>query len=245
MCLKHMFESTEQGRGAESDEKTRQRLLDAAGEVFADQGFRNATVREICRRAGANVAAVNYHFGDKERLYLEVMRQAHGHAFSKYPSDMGLPPGAPPEDRVRSFVKAFLLRILDIGKSSWAGRLMSKELSEPTAALDFIVNEQIRPNFIFLSTALRELLGPAAAATPDGDALVRRCAASIVGQCLFYHFGRPILERLQPGTKVGVEQVEALSAHIAAFSLAAVRGFGKQERAGRNGKRKPAKARRA
>ena len=244
-----MFENTRQAQGAESDEKTRERLLDAAGEVFAEQGFRNATVREICRRAAANVAAVNYHFGDKERLYLEVMRQAHGHAFSKYPSDLGLPPGAPPEDRVRSFVKAFLLRILDIGKSSWAGRLMSKELSEPTAALDFIVDEQIRPNFIFLSTALRELLGPAAAAA-DGDALVRRCAASIVGQCLFYHFGRPVLERLQPGTKIGVEQVEALSAHIAAFSLAAIRGLAKAEPAKaepakRDGKRKPAKARRA
>jgi TetR/AcrR family transcriptional regulator, regulator of cefoperazone and chloramphenicol sensitivity len=205
------------------DEKTRQRLLDAAGEVFAGQGFRNATVREICKRAGANVAAVNYHFGDKERLYLAVMRYAHGYAFKKYPSDMGLRPGAPPEDRVKSFVTAFLLRVLDIGKSSWAGRLMSKELAEPTAALDFIVSEQIKPNFGFLSAALRELLGRAG----QDDALVTRCAASIVGQCLFYHFGRPVLERLRPGTKIGPDQVEGLARHITAFSLAAVKALAK------------------
>ena len=47
---------------------TRQRVLEAAGEVFAERGFRAATVREICQRAKANLAAVNYHFGDKERL---------------------------------------------------------------------------------------------------------------------------------------------------------------------------------
>ncbi|MGA9754367.1 MAG: TetR family transcriptional regulator, partial [Desulfobaccales bacterium] len=53
--------------------ETRQRLLEAAGEVFAKKGFRNTTIREICRRARANLAAVNYHFGDKERLYLAVL----------------------------------------------------------------------------------------------------------------------------------------------------------------------------
>jgi AcrR family transcriptional regulator len=217
-----MFESIVNPAQA-GDERTRQRLLDAGGEVFAQRGFRNATVREICRRARANVAAVNYHFGDKERLYLEVMRQAHGHAFAKYPSDLGLAAGAPPEERVKSFVKAFLLRVLDIGKSSWAGRLMSKELAEPTAALDFIVSEQIRPNFMFLSGAIRELLGGEA-----DDALVRRCAASIVGQCLFYHFGRPVLERLH-GTKIGVGQVEGLTDHITAFSLAAIGALGKSK----------------
>ncbi len=84
------------GPGTAGHDETRRQLLEAAGAVFAEAGFRNATVREICHQAGANIAAVNYHFGDKETLYSEVLRYAHGRALEKYPllPDIGRGRGA-------------------------------------------------------------------------------------------------------------------------------------------------------
>src|SRR5881397_1998942 len=92
---------------------TRRLLLNAAAEVFGERGFRAASIREICTRAGANVAAVNYHFGDKEALYLEVLKDTLRCTREKYPPDMGLKAGASMEQKFRAFVHSFLLRIFD------------------------------------------------------------------------------------------------------------------------------------
>src|SRR3989441_12906972 len=90
---------------------TRQRLLEAAGEVFAERGFRDATIQEICRRADANIAAVHYHFADKERLYRTVIPYAEGCAGDSPPA--GIAPDTPAERRVRGRIESVLLRLLD------------------------------------------------------------------------------------------------------------------------------------
>ena len=87
----------------EAAECTRIRLLNSAAEVFADRGFEDATVRQICERAGANVALVNYYFGDKLELYTKVLR------FSLQPgcdrARVDLPPAtAEPEAALRLII---------------------------------------------------------------------------------------------------------------------------------------------
>jgi AcrR family transcriptional regulator len=197
--------------------------LEAAGEVFAEQGFRAATVREICARAGANVAAVNYHFGDKERLYAEVLKFAHRCAIVKYPPGMGLAEGAPAEERLRAFVMSFLSRMLDEGRPAWHAKIMSREMAEPTAAMDVLVHEQIKPHFGYLSGVMRELLGAAA----DEEA-VRRCCFSVVGQCLFYHFGKPVMARLMPGHTFGMKDAEGIGEHIVRLTMEGIRGIARK-----------------
>src|SRR4051794_32280307 len=97
---------------AESHGRCGERLLDAAGEVFAEVGYRDATIREICRRAGANVAAVNYHFGDKERLYSATLRHFANASMERFPIvPHDLPRNATPEQRLRAFVGSFLQRL--------------------------------------------------------------------------------------------------------------------------------------
>jgi len=94
---------------------TRSQILEAAGEVFAEVGFRVATVREICHRANVNIAAINYHFGDKERLYAEVLRYSQERAMEKYPPRLNVSPTAPAEEKLRAFIHSFLLRIFAKG----------------------------------------------------------------------------------------------------------------------------------
>ncbi len=197
---------------------TRRNLLDAASEVFSEVGFRAATVREICQRAGANIAAVNYHFGDKTKLYIEVLRRSQEQAFQKFPTDYGIQPGASAEERLRAFIRSFLLRIFDDSTIAHHGKMMSREMIEPTGALDMLVDEKIRPQAIQLAQIVRELVGPNVS-----DESIRLCSMSIVSQCVFHHHCRPVVQRLFPNQASSSEHVEKLANHITEFSLGALK----------------------
>lgn len=207
-----------------ANQETRMRLLSAAGEVFAEQGFRRATIRDICSRADANIAAVNYHFGDKEKLYVAVMQHWLGEALRKYPPDGNLPPNAPPRQRLEAFIRSWLFRMLGEGTPAWHGRLMAREMSEPTAGFDVLLNETVRPMSQKLNGIIRELLGPRA-----GEQAVRDCAMSVAGQCCFYRHAHEMIRRLHPDQKYTNQQIEHLAEHVTKFSLAAIGTYSRGE----------------
>ena len=206
---------------------TRQRLLEAAGQVFAETGFRAATVREIVRRAGgANIAAVNYHFRDKEGLYAAVLEHFAHAAVAKHPAHGGVPSDATPAEQLHGFVRALLLRVFDRGHQAVHGRLMAREMVEPTRALDRIVEQVIRPMYGRLCTIIKLLAGPR---VPIAE--IERSAKSVVGQCLFYKHCGPVIERLE-GRLPDLKDVEALATHIVAFSLRGIRGLSEPRKKG-------------
>jgi AcrR family transcriptional regulator len=195
---------------------TRRRLLFAAGEVFAERGFHKATVREITERAGVNVAAVNYHFRDKAELYRVVLKECHCHSES-----LGGPmpvQGDTAEERLRSFIDSFLHRLLHPDRPSWHGLLMAREMTQPTDALDALVEECIRPCSRDLELIIHELTG--GKLSKDREWML---AFSVVSQCLFYLHDRPLIERLYPKLAIQPPTIEHLVEHIHAFSLAAIR----------------------
>jgi AcrR family transcriptional regulator len=203
-------------------DETRTRLLHAAGDIFSDVGFRRATVRDICNRAGANIAAVNYHFGDKEGLYAEVVKSGFALGIEKYPVDMAVPPNATPEQRLLGFVRSFMYRTLGQGDHARSGRIMVWEMVEPTAVLDALFNERIRFLYALLESIVRDLLGPAA--TPER---IRLGCASVLGQCTFYRLGATILSKLQPGatTNLPAERIEALAEHVTFLTASGLRAY--------------------
>jgi TetR/AcrR family transcriptional regulator, regulator of cefoperazone and chloramphenicol sensitivity len=207
-----------------SQTRTRQQLLEAAGQVFAEYGYRAATVREICLRAGANIASIHYHFGDKEKLYIEVLRYAHKRGADANPHLSNTDPKTPPEERLHAFVRSFLSQLLDAGPLSWDGKLIAREMVEPTPALDVVVDEQIRPMSKHVREIVRAIIGPNAT-----EEAVRDGEFSVVSQCVFYHHCREVVSRLYPRHKLTGPEIDKLAEHITAFSLAGLKAQGRRK----------------
>lgn len=202
--------------GAGGDEDTADRLLLAAGPIFAASGFERATVREICKAAGVNVAAIGYHFGDKMGLYVEVVSRIQGrreHAFP-LPSDADLPA----EQRLRRRIQLLLLRLLsDQNEDSWETQLMMREMQQPTAVFEQVVRQYFRPLFSEISGILAQLTLPGTKVE-----VCHRLAFSVVGQCLYYRIGRQAIRLLvSEQERAECHQQDALVEHITSVTLAA------------------------
>lgn len=193
--------------------ETRRRLLDSAGEVFAEKGFAHTTIREICRKAEANIAAVNYHFGDKRKLYAAVFADSHPKAEID-PDGMA---GLSPEDQLREFVRFFLKHILDPGRPSCHGRLMAHEMAEPTGMLEAFVETEVRPRVVMLQGIISNLAGDLP------PRAVAKCSMSVVGQMLHYRHAQAVIKRISPIYGDLDQHVEELVDHIARFSLGGIR----------------------
>jgi AcrR family transcriptional regulator len=195
---------------------TRRRLLDSACKVFAQKGYRDATLRQICDRAGANIAAVNYHFGDKEHLYAEAWRHSFHTSLAAHPPDGGVGDRAPPEERLRARVAALLRRISDEASCEFA--IICTELANPTGLLGEAMRDTIRPLREKMTALVRELLGPRAS-----DRQVRFCQISIMSQCLDVMRRRRLVRRLGKHGPLEIDDLDAYADHIVTFSLAGIR----------------------
>ena len=110
---------------------TRAVVLDAAGKVFAERGFGEATSKEICERAGTNNAAVNYYFGGKEGLYEEVLVEAHRQMLSLEDLNDIVASDASPEDKLRVFL-GHIIRTAMNAPELWGIRIFLRELASPS-----------------------------------------------------------------------------------------------------------------
>jgi AcrR family transcriptional regulator len=192
----------------------RERLLEAAGEIFAEKGFKGATVREIVDRAGVNIAAVNYYFRDKERLYIEAVK--HG-ACVEADEHLNWPAATPPGDKLADFIRFHTVRLLAPEKPAWHARLIMRELTQPSAACTELVRDYIEPKSRILGGLLEELLPPG---TPRKQRFLT--AFSIMGQILFYCTHKPIVMLLLGDNDQPYEDTAALADHITRFTLRAL-----------------------
>lgn len=206
---------------------TKERLLEAACLMFAEKGFRDTTIQDICSAAGANVAAVNYHFGSKDNLYIEVWNSVSSVMMKTYVEPLSKI--SDPEIRLRQIVRERISQTFDEGPSGHLRKLAFREMSSPSEQNEKIIMQILRPFRNLLTNTVAQLLD-----MNIDDPVVQRCAFSLHSQLIFLNVLRMRgklhhMEFLAGADKTPPpDQIEALSSHIATFVLGGIRATARQ-----------------
>ena len=202
----------------EDGKETRRRLLNAACDVFAQNGYRNTKVADICKRAGANVASVNYYFGSKKKLYNEAWQYALQNFNESFFSESGTDSA---EERLRAYIQTLVENFTAKGDLGRFSRLYLMEMVNPTGLIQDTWFETFEPKRRKLHGIIRDIMGPG-----TDDLSIRFCELSIVNQCrMFVTVKHSDLEYML-GRPLDPELIKKLADHIVDFSLAGIRGAG-------------------
>ncbi len=195
---------------------TREALLDSAVRLFSARGFEAVGIREIVAEAGVNLAAIKYHFGSKQDLYLAAVKRALEKAdplggWELLEEEIRTRPAA--ARQLVRFLRRSLSRLLDNQELSVCGMLLLQEALSPSGALETVAAGFAWP----YQRSLVRLLRAIAPRTPDEE--LDFMASSILGQVLHYIIFRPLFG-LQEGLDLSrASVVRRVADHIARFSL--------------------------
>ena len=190
---------------------TKEKILHTAGAIFAEKGYRGATVSRICRQAGVNIAAVNYHFGSKARLYEQVWEYASRRTDEIHGID---DPRLSPEHRLRNEIRKMITMIFDKGPGGWLPRLIRRisEVGEERA-------EELRTRFLLpRRRKMEEMVGEYLGEDP-GSFRVRCLTGHIFSMCIFLNIKLRIRRDLFKKEEPTPDEIESLIGSIQEFAL--------------------------
>lgn len=201
--------------------ETEKKLFNAGVNVFADKGYRDATVREICKKAGAaNINAVNYYFGSKEKLYRKILDDIFS-AYDRF--DQKAWDKKTPREQLRSMIANFCAMLYkDNAFASDITAIFISEMTRPSPFIEDLVDAYNRPRIKRHLKMFRDLLGKNA--TED---MARDCLVSVAGQLLYYSFAWPVFSRLFPDYSPD-QRYEQWVAHVYEFSLGGIEAVRKR-----------------
>jgi AcrR family transcriptional regulator len=189
------------------DKPTADHLINVAGEIFATKGI-SATVREICGAAGCSVAAINYHFGDKQQLYVRCVQAACEGKQRLFPLPR-VDDETPAEVLLRQFLRAMTARIAGSSNVTWHNALMLREVLQPSETVEKLLRSNFLPDFQSLSKVLSRLMGEGLDSRPLRDDL----ANQIFARCMFLRTGKQLRQMLEI-CSADSEDPERLADHI-------------------------------
>ncbi|SDH63651.1 CerR family C-terminal domain-containing protein [Janthinobacterium sp. YR213] len=209
----------------EEVETARTRILQAAVQLFADEGYKLASVRRICEAAHVNVAMVNYYFHGKEELYLAAFDHARAlaRATAAAVPEAGPAAAVAPVEQLRLAIQSMVFDMLRPGAASLFSRLVARELIEPTSAIHMLADRDVRAHHALFTGLIRGVVGEAMPAD-----VLQKCVFSVIGQAVFYARSRIVHELVAPEITYDETGTASIAQHVAAFSLAALDGLRRQ-----------------
>jgi AcrR family transcriptional regulator len=179
-------------RAARADgEAARERLLHAALNLFAHQGFAKTSTREIAEAASTNLAAIKYYFGDKAGLYRAVffdLQSKPEDEIRRYGNEaMRL------GDALRGFYLGFLEPLKQGELTTLCMKLHMREMLEPTGLWAEEIDQGIRPMHEALVSVLCRHVG---VDRPDDE--IQRLAVCVSALGVHLHVGRDVTDALAP-----------------------------------------------
>jgi len=222
--LKDSGQAENSAKSSNSGQKARKRLIDAAEKLFAENGFERTSIRQIITEAQCNVAAVNYHFGGKYNLYLDVfhrrllllrdIRVDSINEFMARGTDVTL------EELLRTFAGAFLDPLVAKSDGRRLTKLLLREMTDPHLPPDMFFEEMVVP---VLSTFLKALLDVCPGLNRNQAVHSIR---SVIGQLVHIVTFQEILDRAEIAEMPKLEMDEVIE-HVVAFSAAGISAYAK------------------
>jgi len=200
----------------------RERLIDAAEELFASQGFDGTSIRDLITKAKSNLSSVNYHFGDKSVLYEDLFRQRlreMRQSRLKAVKDVMSKGNPTLEKLLHAYAVDFVKPFSDPKRNQRFMQLFFRELAEQRLPKDLFMNEMVAP----VMTAMVEALATLCPDVSRRD--IDMCFISTTGQLVHLMQIRVLFEGTQ--SPIGLINIDEAIEHIVKFSAAGIRGFAK------------------
>lgn len=202
-----------------TDDTTRGRILAAASDVFCTKGFDSTTIRDICTEADANVAAVNYHFGDKRNLYYQVLAKWMQDMVEYADHTKGVTPESTVEERLRAYVHAELSIVCTYDDPSEERlrriRLLLREITADDHDPQIFECHKEHDELI-LFPIVHELIGPA-----DEEAFKQACVAATG---MLTHYFIMVIHDPKEGVE-SEEKLEYLTDFLTTFVLGGLKAI--------------------
>ena len=195
--------------------ETRERLIEAAIDVFGRHGYEGATTRQIAKAANANLAAIVYHFGSKEALYLAVVEHLIGEINRRMGPVLAFVEASFPERPaeavalLKRMLGAFVDVILGNPEAQRWARIIIRELLDPTDAFDVIYGFTGRAHA--LATRLVAIADGA-----DAEAMETKLRAfTVIGQGIVFRVANAMVLRRIERDALGPAEREAIKRILA------------------------------